>query len=75
MYKITLPMPISEKRYGIRFTKGEGFTDNKDIADKLQAMGYLVTPSFNAPIEMPVEVAPAKPRIRKKLGDSDGMAK
>lgn len=83
MYKVTLPIPISEKRYGILFTKGKGSTDNKDIADKLKAMGYHVESFFNAPIEMPVEeiieevveeipeipIAPPKPKSRKKASD------
>ena len=42
MYKITLPIDLNGERYGIRFFRGAGETDNERIAALMKAKGFEV---------------------------------
>lgn len=40
--KIILNQPLTQERYGLHFEKGEAYTDNEYIINKLQAKGVKV---------------------------------
>lgn len=47
MYKITLPINLDGYRYGIKFFKGVGETDDERIAKVLVEKGFIVEPDPN----------------------------